>query len=87
MRPYFFSYPSRLLRWQGRSDVDLKKAAKLFANKFATGASVSKNPQGEDEIFIQGDVADEVSPLSFASAFPSLGTIVRSDASATNKRN
>lgn len=44
-------------------DIDLKKAAKFFANKFATGSSVSKNPQGEDEIFIQGDVADEVSHL------------------------
>lgn len=44
-------------------DIDLKKAAKLFANKFATGASVSKNPQGEDEIFIQGDVADEVEDM------------------------
>jgi density-regulated protein DRP1 len=35
----------------------------LFANKFATGASVSKNPQGEDEIVIQGDVADEVEDM------------------------
>jgi translation initiation factor 1 (eIF-1/SUI1) len=26
--------------------VELKKAAKLFANKFATGGSVSKNNQG-----------------------------------------
>jgi density-regulated protein DRP1 len=41
----------------------LKKAAKFFANKFATGSSVSKNPQGEDEIFIQGDVADEVEDM------------------------
>lgn len=41
--------------------VDLKKAAKLFANKFATGASLHKNPQGEEEIIIQGDVSDEVS--------------------------
>lgn len=40
--------------------VDLKKASKLFANKFATGASVTKNNQGEDEIVIQGDVAYEV---------------------------
>ncbi|KAM0751892.1 density-regulated protein DRP1 [Meredithblackwellia eburnea MCA 4105] len=44
-------------------DIDLKKAAKLFANKFATGASVTKNPQGEDEIHIQGDVADEVEEM------------------------
>lgn len=44
-----------------RADIDLKKAAKLFANRFATGASVTKNNQGEDEIHIQGDVADDVS--------------------------
>ncbi|KAL7420241.1 Translation machinery-associated protein 22 [Cryptotrichosporon argae] len=40
--------------------VDLKKAAKQFASKFATGASVSKTPQGDDEIVIQGDVGDDV---------------------------
>lgn len=40
--------------------IDLKKAAKQFASKFATGSSVSKNPQGEDEIVIQGDVGDEI---------------------------
>ncbi|RXK37383.1 translation machinery-associated protein 22 [Tremella mesenterica] len=40
--------------------VDLKKAAKLFAGKFATGSSVSKNPQGEEEIVIQGDVGDDI---------------------------
>lgn len=31
-----------------------------MAGKFATGASVSKNPQGLEEIVVQGDVADEV---------------------------
>ncbi|ESK89320.1 eukaryotic translation initiation factor 1-like protein [Moniliophthora roreri MCA 2997] len=41
-------------------DIDLKKAAKQFASKFATGASVTKNAQGQDEIVIQGDVSDEV---------------------------
>ena len=40
--------------------VDLKKAAKMMASKFATGASVSKTPTGEDEIVVQGDVGDEV---------------------------
>ena len=40
--------------------VDLKKAAKLFAQKFATGSSVTKNPQGQDEIVVQGDVSDEI---------------------------
>ena len=38
----------------------MKKAAKQFASKFATGASVTKNPQGQDEIVIQGDVSDDV---------------------------
>ncbi|OBZ70356.1 Phospho-2-dehydro-3-deoxyheptonate aldolase [Grifola frondosa] len=41
-------------------DVDLKKAAKFFAQKFATGASVTKNPQGLDEIVVQGDVSDDI---------------------------
>ncbi|KAK4684999.1 density-regulated protein, partial [Tremellales sp. Uapishka_1] len=45
--------------------VDLKKASKLFANKFATGSSVSKNPQGEEEIVIQGDVGDDIVCLFF----------------------
>ncbi|CAD6585335.1 MAG: Translation machinery-associated protein 22 [Tremellales sp. Tagirdzhanova-0007] len=40
--------------------VDLKKAAKMFAGKFATGSSVSKNLQGEDEIVVQGDVGDDI---------------------------
>ncbi|GJE87425.1 density-regulated protein DRP1 [Phanerochaete sordida] len=40
--------------------VDLKKAAKQFATKFATGASVTKNPQGLDEIVVQGDVSAEI---------------------------
>jgi len=40
--------------------VDLKKAAKLFAQRFATGSSVTKNAQGLDEIVVQGDVSDEV---------------------------
>ena len=46
-----------------RADIDLKKVAKYFASRFATGSSVSKNNQGEDEIVIQGDVAYEVEEL------------------------
>jgi density-regulated protein DRP1 len=38
----------------------LKKVAKQFASKFATGASVTKNPQGIEEIVVQGDVSDEI---------------------------
>ena len=30
------------------------------SSKFATGASVTKNAAGEEEIVVQGDVADEV---------------------------
>jgi density-regulated protein DRP1 len=44
-------------------DIELKKAAKLFANKFATGSSVTKSPQGNDEIVVQGDVQDEIYEL------------------------
>ncbi|KAK0205256.1 translation initiation factor SUI1 [Desarmillaria ectypa] len=40
--------------------VDLKKVAKQFASKFATGSSVTKNPQGQDEIVVQGDVSGEI---------------------------
>ncbi|KAJ2720168.1 Translation machinery-associated protein 22 [Coemansia sp. Benny D115] len=40
--------------------VDLKKMAKVFANHFACGASVSKNAQGLDEIVVQGDFSDEI---------------------------
>jgi len=40
--------------------IDLKKVAKQFASKFATGASVTKNPQGLEEIVVQGDVSGEI---------------------------
>ena len=40
--------------------MDLKKASKALAQRFATGASVSKNPQGQDEIVVQGDVSGEI---------------------------
>ncbi|KAG8937094.1 Translation machinery-associated protein 22 [Tulasnella sp. 419] len=40
--------------------IDLKKAAKLFAQTFATGSSVTKNPQGQEEIVVQGDVSDDI---------------------------
>lgn len=41
-------------------DIDMKKMAKQFASKFATGASVSKNAEKNDEVVIQGDVCNEV---------------------------
>ncbi|KAJ3232121.1 Translation machinery-associated protein 22 [Chytriomyces hyalinus] len=44
-------------------EVDLKKAAKLFANKFACGSSVTKNPAGFDEIVVQGDCQDDIYDL------------------------
>ncbi|ORZ00927.1 translation initiation factor SUI1 [Syncephalastrum racemosum] len=44
-------------------DVDLKKAAKMFANRFACGSSVAKNNQNQDEIVVQGDFSAEVEEL------------------------
>ena len=40
--------------------MDVKKAAKTLANKFARGASVSKNLEGKEEIVVQGDLVDEI---------------------------
>lgn len=41
------------------TEIDLKKAAKLFANKFSCGSSVT----GDDEIVIQGDFSYDVIEL------------------------
>ncbi|GAA6061427.1 hypothetical protein JCM10212_002008 [Sporobolomyces blumeae] len=43
--------------------VDLKKASKLFANKFGAGATVSKTANGDEEILIQGDVSYDVEEM------------------------
>lgn len=40
--------------------LDLKKTAKACGKTFATGASQTKNSQGQDIISIQGDVADDI---------------------------
>ena len=40
--------------------MDIKKAAKTLANKFARGASVSKTMEGKEEIVVQGDLVDEI---------------------------
>lgn len=48
------------------TDVDLKKAAKMFANKFACGSSVAKNNQNQDEIVVQGDFSDDIRDLILA---------------------
>ncbi|KAI7861358.1 translation initiation factor SUI1 [Spinellus fusiger] len=48
------------------TDVDMKKAAKMFANKFACGSSVAKNNQGQDEIVVQGDFSEELHDLILA---------------------
>ncbi|KAI9144484.1 translation initiation factor SUI1 [Paraphysoderma sedebokerense] len=44
-------------------EPDLKKATKLFSQKFATGSSITKSPTGTDDIVIQGDVTDGVYEL------------------------
>lgn len=40
--------------------LDLKKLAKEFGKKFATGSSVTKVPGGGEEITVQGDVAYDI---------------------------
>jgi density-regulated protein len=40
--------------------LDLKKVAKDFGKKFATGSSVTKLASGGEEIVVQGDVSDEI---------------------------
>ncbi|TPX17468.1 uncharacterized protein E0L32_003111 [Thyridium curvatum] len=43
--------------------LDLKKVAKEFGKKFATGSSVTKVPSGGEEIVVQGDVSGEIEEL------------------------
>ncbi|KAK5126896.1 Translation machinery-associated protein 22 [Meristemomyces frigidus] len=40
--------------------LDLKKVAKEFGKKFATGSSVTKTASGGEEITVQGDVSDDI---------------------------
>ncbi|KAI9759163.1 MAG: Translation machinery-associated protein 22 [Chaenotheca gracillima] len=40
--------------------LDLKKVAKDFGKRFATGSSVTKTASGSDEIVVQGDLSDEI---------------------------
>lgn len=40
--------------------MDLKKVAKDFGKKFATGSSVTKLPSGGEEITVQGDLSDDI---------------------------
>jgi density-regulated protein DRP1 len=40
--------------------LELKKVAKDFGKKFATGSSVTKVPGGGEEITVQGDVAYDI---------------------------
>ena len=41
-------------------NLDIKKVAKDFGKKFATGASVTKVPGGGEEITVQGDLSDDI---------------------------
>ena len=40
--------------------LDLKKVAKEWGKKFATGSSVTKTPSGGEEVTVQGDVAYDI---------------------------
>lgn len=43
--------------------MELKKVAKEWGKKFATGSSVTKTPSGGEEITVQGDVAYDIEEL------------------------
>ena len=43
--------------------VKLAEASKLFGKKFASGASVVKNPEGKGQIDVQGDFLDQAAEL------------------------
>ena len=43
--------------------VKLPEAAKLFGKKFASGASITKNPMEKDQIEVQGDFVDKAAEL------------------------
>ena len=40
-------------------NIDMKKLAKTFASKFATGATVTKKAEEKEEVLVQGDVGGE----------------------------
>lgn len=40
--------------------MDLKKVAKEWGKRFATGSSVTKTPSGGEEVVVQGDNSDEI---------------------------
>ena len=40
--------------------LELKKVAKEFGKKFATGSSVTKTASGGEEITVQGDVSEDI---------------------------
>ncbi|KAJ2342526.1 Translation machinery-associated protein 22 [Coemansia erecta] len=46
--------------------IDLKSTAKMFAGHFACGGTVAKNPQGQDEVVVQGDFAQEIMDIILA---------------------
>lgn len=49
-------HPMQLLCTAQCTDIELKKASKMFAQHFSCGSSVT----GEDEVVVQGDVYDGI---------------------------
>ena len=45
----------------------------MFAQRFATGASVTKNTAGQDEIVVQGDVSQEIYDMMEEANEPNTG--------------
>jgi density-regulated protein DRP1 len=53
-------YVTAIANLQGFTDEEIKTVAKKIAQRFATGASVSKTVEGRDEVVVQGDLADDI---------------------------
>lgn len=53
-------YVTAIANLQTFPGVEIKPAAKKLAQRFATGASVTKTVEGKDEIVVQGDLVDDI---------------------------
>ena len=60
--------------------LDIKKVAKDFGKKFATGSSVTKIPGGGEEITVQGDLSDDLAASAYLDYLSELETIAKLDA-------
>ena len=53
-------YVTAIANLQTFPGVEIKAASKKLAQRFATGASVTKTAEGKEEIVVQGDLVDDI---------------------------